>query len=69
MTSSMKWGPDLHEISSAGGFWRKNTVKVLELKTFQFRNTKQKHNPDFFLFFVCLKRLYKRLIFQSSVAL
>ena len=34
--------PDLHKIFSAGGFWQKNTVKVLELKTFQFRNKKQK---------------------------
>ena len=25
----MQWAPDLHEISCAGGFWHKNTVKVL----------------------------------------
>ena len=35
MVSFMQRGPDLHEKSSTGGFWHeKNTVKVLELKTF-----------------------------------
>ena len=46
--------PELYEISSSDGsdgFWRKkNTVKFLELKTFQSRNKKQKH-PYFLLFF------------------
>ena len=36
--------------SSAGGFWHKNnTVKVLELKTFQSRNKKKKVYPLFSL--------------------
>ena len=35
---------DLHECSSTciGDFWQKNTVQVLELKTFQFRKKKKK---------------------------
>ena len=55
--------PNLHEISSAGGFWHeKNTVKVLELKTFQFRNSKQKCiYPDFLLISLFGKKcLYRR---------
>ena len=50
--------PDLHEISCASGFWHeKNTVTVkdLELKTFQFRNKKQKCNPAFLLISLCAK--------------
>ena len=35
MASFMQRGPDLHEISSTGGFWyKKNTVNILDLKTF-----------------------------------
>ena len=56
--------PD-HEISSPGDFWhKKNTVKVLELLTFQSRNyKKQKCNPDFHLIslFALEKHLEKKI--------
>ena len=45
----------IQDIHGGGGgrkmnFDKKNTVQVLEPKTFQFRNKKQKCNPDFLLF-------------------
>ena len=33
-------------------------MKVLELKTFQFRNKKQKQNPDFLLISLFIKSIH-----------
>ena len=47
--------PYFHEISSAGGFCQKNTVKVLKLKNFQFTNQKQNVTKSLFKF-LCVGR-------------
>ena len=58
----MQRGPDL-QISSAGGFRQKNTVKVFELKPLS-RNKKLKCNTDFLL--ICLLKASVTILLDEN---
>ena len=60
--------PDLHEISSADGFWYYNdTLKVLELNAFKLRDKKWKCNPDFLCCCCLFARVFQTLLEVNTV--